>query len=106
MTANAQLSIDVRDPDDGGSLIVIVAGEIDMATAPQLEDCLADHVDRDVTVDLSDVTFVDSTGLAVLVSARRVLGDAGHTLRTTGEQDKVRMVLETAGLLGPLHGDH
>ena len=106
MTADAQLSIDVRAADAGRALVVVVAGEIDMATAPQLESCLTDHADRDVTVDLSEVTFVDSTGLAVLVSARRVLGDAGHTLRTTGEQDKVRMVLETAGLLGPLHGDH
>jgi anti-anti-sigma factor len=106
LAANAQLSIDVRAADDGLSLVVFVAGEIDMATAPQLESCLNDHADRDVTVDLSGVTFVDSTGLAVLVTARRVLGDAGHSLRTTGEQDKIRMVLETTGLLGPLHGDH
>jgi anti-anti-sigma factor len=98
-----QLSLDVRAAD--GTVVISVAGEVDMATAPQLDACLCEHTDADVVVDLSGVTFLDSTGLSTLVSARRSLRETGHTLRTTGEQDHIRAVLEVAGLLGPLHGE-
>ena len=98
-----QLSLDVRAT--AGTVVIAVAGEIDMATAPQLDACLCEHTDADVVIDLSGVTFLDSSGLSTLVSARRSLRETGHTLRTTGEQDHVRAVLEIAGLLGPLHGE-
>ena len=105
MAGEAELSLDVRSAGADGQLVIVVAGEVDMATAPLLERCLAAHTDHDVTVDLAAVTFLDSTGLSTLVNARRALGAAGHTRRTTGEQDHVRTVLEIAGLLGPLHGE-
>jgi anti-anti-sigma factor len=105
LEGDQQLSLDVRATGADGPVVIAVAGEVDMATAPQLDACLSAHSDRDVTVDLSGVTFLDSTGLSTLVTARRALGATGHTLRTTGEQDHVRTVLEVAGLLGPLHGD-
>jgi anti-sigma B factor antagonist len=104
LAQEVQLSLDVRTGGAGGQVVVVVAGEIDMATAPRLGACLAGHTDRDVVVDLAGVTFLGSSGLSTLVSARRALRAAGHTLRTTGERDHVRTVLEVAGLLGPLHG--
>jgi anti-sigma B factor antagonist len=61
-------SLIVRDRDDGG-VVVEVAGELDVATAPELERALAD-VGGDVTVDLSGATFADPSGLHVLLSAR------------------------------------
>src|SRR5205807_699327 len=58
--------------DDGTTLLVMPAGELDIHTAPDLtaalERCTDEH--RVVIVDVSDLTFVDSTGLKVLVSAR------------------------------------
>jgi anti-sigma B factor antagonist len=105
LAASEQLSLDVRADGADGPVVIAVAGEVDLATAPQLDACLSAYTDRDVTVDLSDVTFLDSSGLSTLVSARRALLDRGHVLRTTGEQDHVRTVLEIAGLLRPLHGE-
>ena len=98
----SELTFDVTF--DGPTRVVIaVSGEVDMSTAPQLDDCVRTHRDRDVTVDLSGVSFLDSSGLAALVRGHRALRDAGHTLRTSGERDFILRVMNIAGLTDLLH---
>jgi anti-sigma B factor antagonist len=83
-----------------------VDGEVDVATAPQLRDALADLVDsgaRRITLDLGAVGFVDSSGLGVLVGALRRLEQCGGRLRIERVQDSVRKVFEITGL-GPMFG--
>jgi anti-sigma B factor antagonist len=60
-------SLDVRRGETG--TVVAVAGELDVATAPELAAALTD-VQGDVTVDLSAATFADPSGLRVLLAAR------------------------------------
>jgi anti-sigma B factor antagonist len=91
--------------DDRGQVVVAVAGEVDLATAPDLANCLVDLTDRDVAVDLSAVTFLDSAGMAALVRGNQAITAAGHKLHTFGEQDNVRRVLEIAGLDKLFHDD-
>jgi anti-sigma B factor antagonist len=91
--------------DDDGHVILAVAGEVDLATAPQLAQCLTAITDRDVRVDLSAVTFLDSSGVSALVAGSRALTAGGHRLRTFGERDNVRRVLEISGLDSLFHGD-
>lgn len=65
-----------------GAVVLEVAGEVDMVTAPQLADALAVQLERDVrvvVVELARVSFLGSSGLAVLVNAVRSL-DAGKAL--------------------------
>ena len=100
----ADLSFDVRSHGADG-IVIAVAGEVDMATAPQLADCLLDHSDTDVTVDLSQVGFLDSAGLNVLVHAYKRVRDEGHRLRTTGEQDHVLAVIKASGLDDYFHAN-
>jgi anti-sigma B factor antagonist len=101
----ANLSLEVRS--QGPSCVVIaVAGEIDMETAPELAECLSEHTDVDVILDLSRVGFLSSSGVSVLVHAYKALPEGGHTLRTTGEQDNVGMVIEACGLDGYFHTDN
>lgn len=62
------ISLDVRTLD--GGVAVIVAGEVDMVTTPQLRDCVQEQVDDQpgvLVLDLSGVSFLGSSGLAVLV---------------------------------------
>lgn len=58
--------------------VVKVGGEIDVASAPELRDCLNQTINADsrhLVVDLRQVSFMDSVGLGVLVGAhRRLLG--------------------------------
>ncbi|WP_158717824.1 STAS domain-containing protein [Streptomyces sp. NRRL F-2664] len=63
-----------------------MSGELDMDTAPHLTDA-ADAVDlhgQTLTLDLSDVTFIDSCGLNALLALRRRVGLAGGTLELFG----------------------
>ena len=67
----------------GATEVLILDGELDLRSAPLLRARLAEAVergDRDVTVDLSAVGFIDSTGLAALLNALRRLTRAGRRL--------------------------
>ena len=69
--------------------LVTVAGEVDIATAPQLAETLADAANGGtVRVDISGVTFLDSSGLHALVAAHRYITRNGNTdLRSTAPQE-------------------
>ena len=90
---------------DGARTFVVVDGEVDMASAPQLERALLAIADGDVVVDLAAVAFLDSSGIATLVRAHRTVAGRGDQLTTTGEQALVRHALEVTGLFEVLHPD-
>jgi anti-sigma B factor antagonist len=97
-----------RSYDHDGVAVVAASGEIDLATASSFRTALIDAVaDRagDLVVDLSDVTFMDSTGLGALVSARRRLALRGASLRLVGPAGGVRRILDIAKVehVFPIH---
>jgi anti-sigma B factor antagonist len=90
---------------EGSQVVVAVGGEVDMATAPQLADCLRDHTGKDVTLDFAAVTFLDSRGIATLAEGYKNLQASGGSLRLVGERDNVRKIIEVVGLDRVLHGE-
>lgn len=88
-----------RRDDDAG--VVTVSGEVDMYTAPQLKQCLLELLDggvQKVVVDLSAVTFVDSTALGVLIGGVRRLHGAGGAMALVVTSRPVERVLSITGL--------
>ena len=83
-----------------GHVVVIVRGEIDMATADQFEGALQTAMERGgrIEVDLRDTTFMDSTGLAVLVSAHRQLGRAREAIVLREPPRLIRRLLDVSGV--------
>jgi anti-sigma B factor antagonist len=80
---------------------VKVRGELDIQTTPVLEEELRSALDRGastIVVDLCEVSFLDSTGLSVLVSGLKRCQAAGGELRLEGPRPNVRKVLEITGL--------
>ena len=98
-----QVSIDIREEGER-HVVVAVAGEIDLATAPLLEGALHWYTECDVIVDLSAVGHLDASGLTVLIRTRKRLRRTGHTLRTTGESGGVLAAMRIAGLVDTFHG--
>ncbi|HTX62818.1 MAG TPA: STAS domain-containing protein [Acidimicrobiales bacterium] len=82
----------------GPAVVVRCRGGLDFAYTDQLRDVFAAITDRDVVVDLRRLTFVDSTGLSVLLSARRALLDVGGSMSIRGASGLVRRVFEAAEL--------
>jgi anti-sigma B factor antagonist len=63
--------------------VVVVTGEIDMATAPMVERALTEAIeasDGAVVLDLCDVSFFDSSGLRAAIVAHRELAERGRRL--------------------------
>ncbi len=87
---------------DGQAQLVRLAGELDLVTERPLLESLEAFDGEDVVLDLSGVSFTDSTGLAALIGARRRARSAGATLRVRGATGQTRELLERTGLLGLL----
>jgi len=81
--------------------VVHVVGEIDTLTAPVLRAQLDEHIPSVplLVLDLSEVTFLGSAGLAVLVAAKDAADADGHTLRLVCGSRIVIRALEATGLL-------
>jgi anti-sigma B factor antagonist len=79
-----------------------VTGELDLATAPELKWALADlqtEGSLNLIVDLSQISFIDSTALGVLVGAQRGL-DVGARLVLICAEENVLRIFELTGLDG------
>ncbi len=89
-----------RDDGDQRRATLSLGGEIDLATAPSLHHVALNLPLRELerlTVDLADVTFMDSTGVGFLVSLRKHMS-AGSELVVINTAPMVTRVLQITGL--------
>ena len=95
-----QLVINTQS-DDVRHITIRPAGELDLVTVVRLEDVLR-RVENDhggaIVLDLSCVTFIDSTGVSTLVRAWRRSHANGDRLRMRGATGQVERVLQLTGL--------
>lgn len=83
-----------------GDTTVWLGGELDLASAAELVtrlDALAETSAGTVTLDLTDVTFIDSTGLVAILAARQRIVEAGRQLKVRNPSRPVQRVLELSG---------
>jgi anti-sigma B factor antagonist len=94
-------NFDMVVTQSGDSAVLSVTGELDLATAPRLREELLALVSCDVctvTVEMSGLDFIDSTGLAVLISGLKRLRQCGGDLTLQSPNSKTMKVLEITGL--------
>jgi anti-anti-sigma factor len=99
-TGPEPFSVTVAD-DAGGRTVVAVRGELDLATAPQLEDALLPPLRAGATaaLDLRGLEFMDSTGVRVIVAAHLAATESGGALQVCAIADgPIARVLEISGL--------
>jgi anti-anti-sigma factor len=93
-------SIDVQQSDDGAR--VALRGEVDMAVAGELLDALThailDQGSARVTVDLRDVSLLDSIGISALVTANKIAASRGGRVVLANPSGIVRRVLTVTGV--------
>lgn len=97
------------DPDSApGAAVLRAAGELDVYTAPRVQEAIAslplDTLDV-LVADLAGLTFIDSSGLGVLIAAQKQLRTHSGDLRVVCTQGPVLRLLEVTGLLAaiPVH---
>ena len=104
LEVNVELAPELR----GSWPVLSVAGEVDIQTSPILQKHLQELLDQgktSIVVDLAEVTFLDSTGLSVLVAGIKRCQGAGGDMRIVSPQPNVRRVLEITGLTDVFHVD-
>lgn len=88
--------------DDGRCLTLRLVGELDHAAAqtvmPGIEDAVEEYLPRRCVLDLAGVSFMDSSGIAVILKTDRLLRQTGGVLALSGVPGQVRRVLDVAGL--------
>ncbi|MFP5363378.1 MAG: STAS domain-containing protein [Thermoleophilia bacterium] len=88
-------------PIDGERHVLAVRGEIDLFTAPELKQVLAESIEAGrvrIVVDLTDTTFLDSTALGVLIGAVKRLRSREGSLAIVNVDDNISKTFEITGL--------
>jgi anti-anti-sigma factor len=81
----------------GATAIFSVRGELDLHEAPELQDRIRAAIDRGamlIVVDLTDVSFIDSMALGVLLATANKLRPAGGRLRLVVPNPSIRRIFE------------
>ncbi|MEO1009234.1 MAG: STAS domain-containing protein [Planctomycetota bacterium] len=101
-THNGDDGISISSPRSG-AVVVSPQGEVDLVRSPQLQTSLQDAMGKlskggSLIVDLSGVTYMDSSGVATLVQGLQLSRKKGVDLTLCALQDRVRSIFEIARL--------
>ncbi|MGH2858242.1 MAG: STAS domain-containing protein [Solirubrobacteraceae bacterium] len=94
-----QFRLEVSRHDD--SAVIAVAGELDLASGPELEvelERIAGPGTRLLVIDLSGLEFMDSTGLSIIVRAHQRLSGEGCELGLVRGSPQVQRLLDLTGV--------
>jgi anti-sigma B factor antagonist len=91
------VSIDARTPS---TAVVRLSGELDLMGAPELRARLSELLAArlDVIVDLTDLSFIDSTGISVLVGAHKQSAAVGDSFVLRAPSGQIARVLHMTGV--------
>ncbi|MBQ6512481.1 STAS domain-containing protein [Methanobrevibacter sp.] len=91
--------MDIEKQMDGKKLVVKLIGRLDTETSPLLSDSLDEDLDNveDLTFDLSELIYISSAGLRVILSTQKIMNKQG-TMKLINVQDIVQEVFDATGL--------
>ncbi len=98
--------VDICVAEVDHTAIITVTGELDMSNSSWLFECVHDSIDagfRRITVDIEQLSYMDSSGLAVLLGAHKRMMTAGRTLTIYAPMPNVVRLLEVTGLASKLN---
>ena len=92
--------MDIEKQKDGKKLDIKWEGRLDSKTAPELKETLEDSLDdvEELTFDLSELIYISSAGLRIILSAQKTMDKQG-SMKVTNVQDIVMEVFESTGFV-------
>ncbi|MGN1095158.1 MAG: STAS domain-containing protein [Eubacteriales bacterium] len=90
----------INKNQNGESLTLFIGGRLDTTTAPELEAALDSSIDgvKSLTLDLSELDYISSAGLRVILKAQKAMNSKGN-MRVTGVNDSIMEVFEITGFV-------
>ncbi len=103
--AHEPLSVEIKPEHDGDAIVYRLKGSLDFETAPSLRAALLDAADEgkhDIVVDLSQLEFLDSSGLGALIGAHKRALEHDGRLRVIISAGPIARLFTITGLMGVL----
>jgi len=100
MEERPQFRVDYEAPSDDIG-VVVLEGEIDIYSAPEFKEVLVNSIEggaHRIIVDLTEVTFIDSTALGVLVSGAKRVRPRNGNLDIVCSDENIIRIFEITGL--------
>jgi len=88
----------INKKQDGSALVIALEGRLDTTTAPDLEKELKNSLDgiTDLTLDMTNLDYISSAGLRVLLSAHKTMMKQGQ-MKVTNASEIVKEVFDVTG---------
>lgn len=102
MSHEETISIDIKSDHNGDALVFSLRGTLDVATSPSVRAALieaAENGKHEIIVDLSQVEFLDSTGLGALIGAHRRALEKNGRVRLVCTDGPIQRLLNITGLM-------
>ncbi|MBA2609592.1 MAG: STAS domain-containing protein [Actinobacteria bacterium] len=103
MAPDVENPLSVTTSNADGQTVIAAVGEVDAASADVLRSAIFEVVDgsgeSNVAIDMSEVSFIDSSGLRVLIAGYKAVEAAGGALTVQAPSDAVVRLLEITGQL-------
>jgi anti-anti-sigma factor len=102
----SQPGFEVQASLSDGRHTLVLSGELDLAVAAGLEATIRGLCGEDgssIALDLSQLTFMDSTGLRAVLRAQELCAEHGYDFLVTAGSGQVRRLLEVTGTIDVLH---
>ncbi len=93
-----ELSVESNDNAKG---VIAIKGEIDIYSAPDFKESLYDAIgegQQDIILDCTDLSYIDSMGLGILVGALKRIKEQNHNIVIKNPKSTVRKLFKITGL--------
>ncbi|MDO4862999.1 MAG: STAS domain-containing protein [Ruminococcus sp.] len=94
------MKVDIKS--EKGAAIAVLGGEIDhhsaKAAREQLDSFIINMQPEVLALDMSGITFMDSSGIGLIMGRHKLMRECGGRLEVTGVQEGIRRVLRLAGI--------
>ena len=89
----------INKTQENGKLKLAIEGKLDTNTAPQLQDALIPAFDeaKQVELDFSQLSYVSSAGLRVLLTGQKTAQSKGALMAVRGVSDEIREIFKMTG---------
>lgn len=96
-------NLDLDEAIDGSTLLIRPRGEIDLSVADalrlKLDNLIEDYSVKNLIINLSGISFIDSSGLGVMLGRYKKLSSHGGRVLLVSPAPQVRRILELSGIL-------
>lgn len=99
------MELQLRIDQENQTTVVVPKGELELHNAPRLREelkAICEAPNAKCVIDMSDISFIDSTGVGVLVGALKRSRENSGSFALATLQPRVKRVFEITGLLGAL----